>query len=143
MDFDLLIVGLGPVGAVAANLAGTWGLKTLAVDRMPGIYDKPRAFGLDHEVMRIFGNIGIAERIAGDVLPYRTSEYRTTGGDVIKRIAPAAAPYPLGWASNYVFSQPAVEGALRDNIGSFANVGMELGTEVVAVDQQGGVAAAR
>lgn len=137
MDFDLLIVGMGPVGAVAANLAGMWGLKTLAVDKLPDIYDKPRAFGLDHEVMRVFGNIGIAEKIAGHVMPYRTSEYHTTGARVIKRIAPASEPYPLGWASNYVFNQPAVEGALRENIKSFPNVSMELGTEVLSVDQQG------
>ena len=142
MDFDLLIVGLGPVGAVAANLAGSWGLKTLAVDKMLDIYDKPRAFGLDHEVMRVFGNIGIAGRIADAVLPYRTSEYHTTGGAVVKRIAPASAPYPLGWASNYVFSQPAVEGALRGNVQSFPSVSLELGTEVLSLTQQGGVATA-
>lgn len=63
MDFDLLIVGMGPVGATAANLAGMWGLKTLAVDKMLDIYDKPRAFGLDHEVMRVFGNIGMCQGI--------------------------------------------------------------------------------
>ena len=137
MDFDLLIVGMGPVGATAANLAGMWGLKTLAVDKMLDIYDKPRAFGLDHEVMRVFGNVGIAEKIAGHVMPYRTSEYHSTGGRVIKRIAPASAPYPLGWASNYVFSQPAVEGALRENIKAFANVSVELGTEVLSVVRQG------
>lgn len=139
MDFDLLIVGMGPVGAVAANLAGMWGLKTLAVDKMLDIYDKPRAFGLDHEVMRVFGNIGIAEKIANHVMPYRTSEYHTTGGRVLKRIAPASAPYPLGWASNYVFSQPAVEGALRENIKSFTDVSVELGTEAMSVVQQGEV----
>ncbi|MTV37019.1 bifunctional 3-(3-hydroxy-phenyl)propionate/3-hydroxycinnamic acid hydroxylase [Duganella radicis] len=137
MDFDLLIIGMGPVGAVAANLAGSWGLNTLAVDKMLDIYDKPRAFGLDQEVMRIFGNLGIAEQIADAVLPYRTSEYQTTGGRVIKRIAPAGAPYPLGWASNYVFSQPAVEGALRGNLNTLPGVSVELGTEVISVTPEG------
>lgn len=137
MDFDLLIVGMGPVGAVAANLAGGCGLRTLAVDKMLDIYDKPRAFGLDHEVMRIFGNIGIADKIAESVLPYRTSEYHTTGGRVIKRIAPASPPFPLGWASNYVFSQPAVEGALRGNLQSLPSVSVELGTEAVSVVRNG------
>jgi 3-(3-hydroxy-phenyl)propionate hydroxylase len=40
MDFDLVIVGMGPVGAVAANLAGKWGMKTLAVDKLPGVFDR-------------------------------------------------------------------------------------------------------
>ncbi len=143
MDYDLLIVGMGPVGAVAANLAGMQGLRTLAVDKMADIYDKPRAFGLDHEVMRVFGNIGIADKIAAHVMPYRTSEYHTTGGRVIKRIAPASAPYPAGWASNYVFSQPVVEGALRENIQAFPTVKVELGTEALSLTQDGDAAIVR
>lgn len=137
MDFDVLIVGLGPVGAVAANLAAKWGLGALAVDKADAVYDKPRAFGLDHEVMRTFANIGIAEAIAGHVMPYRTSEYQASGGRVLKRIAPASAPYPLGWAPNYVFSQPAIEGALRANLEGVQGVRTELGTEVLSVEQDG------
>jgi 2-polyprenyl-6-methoxyphenol hydroxylase-like FAD-dependent oxidoreductase len=137
MDFDVLIVGAGPVGAVAANLAGLWGLKTLVVDKLPDIYDKPRAFGLDHEVMRVFDNIGIAGPIAEHVMPYRTSEYHSTGGRVIKRIAPAGAPYQLGWAANYVFSQPAVESALRARLGELPGVSLECSTEVLSVTREG------
>ena len=137
MDFDVLIVGLGPVGAVAASLAGKWGLGALAVDKAEAVYDKPRAFGLDHEVMRTFDNIGIAAAVAGNVMPYRTSEYQAKGGRVLKRIAPASAPYPLGWAPNYVFSQPAIEGALRANLATMNGVQTELGTEVLSVAQDG------
>ena len=133
MNFDVVVVGMGPVGAAAANLAGMWGLKTLVVDRLPDVYDKPRAFGLDHEVMRIFQNIGIAGEIGNVVMPYRTSEYRTTGGALIKCIAPAQAPFPLGWAPNYVFSQPAVEKALRARLRSWPNVTAMTGTEVLSV----------
>lgn len=138
MDFDLVIVGLGPVGAVAANLAGMWGLKTLAVDKLPDVYDKPRAFGLDHEVMRVFQNIGIASDIEHCVMPYRTSEYQTTGGAVLKRIAPAAPPHLLGWAPNYVFSQPAVERALRERMKQHAGMNVQLETEVLGVEPADG-----
>lgn len=134
MEFDVIIVGAGPVGAVAANLAGMWGLRTLVVDKLLDVYDKPRAFGLDHEVMRVFDNVGISGRIAGHVMPYRTSEYHGAGGRVIKRIVPASAPYPLGWAPNYVFSQPAVEGALRARLQERPGVSLELGTEALSVD---------
>ncbi|CAN7417524.1 bifunctional 3-(3-hydroxy-phenyl)propionate/3-hydroxycinnamic acid hydroxylase [Pseudoduganella sp. LjRoot289] len=137
MEFDVMIVGAGPVGAVAANLAGMWGLRTLVVDKLLDVYDKPRAFGLDHEVMRVFDNVGISARIANDVMPYRTSEYHGAGGRVIKRIVPAGAPYPLGWAPNYVFSQPAVEGALRARLQERPGVRLELGTEALAVAAQG------
>lgn len=132
MDFDLVIVGLGPVGAVAANLAGQRGLKVLALDKQTEIYDKPRAFGLDHEIMRILGNIGVAGDIARHVMPYRTSEYHTTGSRVLKRIVAASPPLPLGWEANYVFSQPALEAALRKKALSLPSVRIELGTQAVA-----------
>lgn len=137
MDFDVVIVGMGPVGAVAANLAGMWGLKTLVVDKLHDIFEKPRAIGLDHEAIRVFGNIGIMDKIADAVMPYRTTEYQTTGSHVLKRIAPASSPYLLGWAPNYVFDQPSVERALRENLSLLPNVNVELGTEVISVVQEG------
>lgn len=134
MDYDVIIVGMGPVGAVCANLAGMWGLKALVVDKSETVYTNPRAMGFDHEVMRVFGNIGLAGEIAEHVMPYRPSEYRTTGSQLIKRIDAAKPPFPLGWAPNYVFSQPPVERALRGRVDFLDSVTVELGSEVLAVD---------
>jgi 3-(3-hydroxy-phenyl)propionate hydroxylase len=134
MDYDVIIVGMGPVGAVCANLAGLWGLKTLIVDKSETVYTNPRAMGFDHEVMRVFGNIGLAHEIAEHVMPYRPSEYRTTGSQVLKRIDAAKPPFALGWAPNYVFSQPPVERALRGKLAELQGVTVELGAEVLQVD---------
>ncbi|MDR6958370.1 MULTISPECIES: bifunctional 3-(3-hydroxy-phenyl)propionate/3-hydroxycinnamic acid hydroxylase [Pseudomonas] len=134
MDYDVIIVGMGPVGALCANLAGLWGLNALVVEKSETVYANPRAMGFDHEVMRVFGNIGLADSIAEHVMPYRPSEYRTTGSQLIKRIDAAQPPFPLGWAPNYVFSQPPVERALREKIASFKSVTVELGSEVLSVD---------
>ncbi|CAI8947649.1 2-polyprenyl-6-methoxyphenol hydroxylase [Pseudomonas ogarae] len=134
MDYDVIIVGMGPVGALCANLAGLWGLNALVVEKSETVYANPRAMGFDHEVMRVFGNIGLAGSIAEHVMPYRPSEYRTTGSQLIKRIDAAQPPFPLGWAPNYVFSQPPVERALREKIARFKSVTVELGSEVLSVD---------
>lgn len=143
MDYDVIIVGMGPVGAMCANLAGLWGLKTLVVDKSEEVYANPRAMGFDHEVMRAFGNIGLAKDIADYVMPYRPSEYHTTGSHLIKRIDAAKPPFPLGWAPNYVFSQPPVERALREKLSSLQNVAVELGAEVLGVDTANAEAAIR
>lgn len=137
MVYDLIIVGMGPVGATAANLAGLWGLNALALDKAEGIYENPRAMGLDHEVMRTFDNIGLADRIAGHVMPYRASHYLSGGARLIKRIDAAKPPYLLGWSPNYVFSQPPVERALRERIGEFETVQVQLGCEVLDIEQHG------
>ena len=134
MDYDVIIVGMGPVGALCANLAGMWGLNALVVDKSETVYTNPRAMGFDHEVMRVFGNIGLANDIAEYVMPYRPSEYLSTGSLLIKRIDAAKPPFPLGWAPNYVFSQPPVERALRNKISTLKSVTVELGSEVLSVD---------
>lgn len=138
MDFDLIIVGMGPVGATAANLAGQWGLKTLVLDKSDTIYQNPRAMGLDHEVMRVFDNIGLADVIQAHVMPYRASHYLNGAGQLIRRIDAAKAPFALGWAPNYVFSQPSVERAMRENIQFFNEVDVWLGSDVLEVEQDNG-----
>ncbi|MFZ5957793.1 bifunctional 3-(3-hydroxy-phenyl)propionate/3-hydroxycinnamic acid hydroxylase [Pseudomonas knackmussii] len=138
MEYDLVIVGMGPVGVTAANLAGQWGLKTLVLDKSDTIYQNPRAMGLDQEVMRVFDNMGLADALETHVMPYRASHYVNGAGQLIKRIDAAKAPYTLGWAPNYVFSQPPLERALRENIQFFANVEVRLGCEVLEVTQVDG-----
>ncbi|WP_248800809.1 bifunctional 3-(3-hydroxy-phenyl)propionate/3-hydroxycinnamic acid hydroxylase [Pseudomonas sp. MWU13-2105] len=136
MDYDLIIVGMGPVGATAANLAGLWGLKTLVLDKAPDIYENPRAMGFDHEVMRTLDNIGLADAIASHTMPYRASHYLSSGARLIKRIDAAKPPHLLGWSPNYVFSQPPVERALRARIDTYAHVKVQLGAEVLDVQSQ-------
>jgi 3-(3-hydroxy-phenyl)propionate hydroxylase len=143
MDYDVIIVGMGPVGALCANLAGMWGLKAHVVDKSETVYTNPRAMGFDHEVMRVFGNIGLADKIAEHVMPYRPSEYHTTGSRLIKRIDAAKPPFALGWAPNYVFSQPPVERALRSRIADLKSVTVELGSEVLSVDSKSSQAEVR
>ncbi|MBV6289567.1 bifunctional 3-(3-hydroxy-phenyl)propionate/3-hydroxycinnamic acid hydroxylase [Pseudomonas aegrilactucae] len=143
MIYDLIIVGMGPVGATAANLAGLWGLNALALDKAEHIYENPRAMGLDHEVMRTFDNIGLADAIASHVMPYRASHYLSGGARLIKRIDAAKPPHLLGWSPNYVFSQPPVERALRARIGDFETVTVKLGCEVLGVEQDGALSSVR
>jgi flavin-dependent dehydrogenase len=40
---DVLLAGLGPVGAVIANLLGRYGVKTLVIDQATEIFTAPRA----------------------------------------------------------------------------------------------------
>lgn len=138
MDYDLIIVGLGPVGVTAANLAGQWGLRTLVLDKSESVYQNPRAMGMDHEAMRTFDNLGLADSIADHVMPYRASHYLNAEGQLIKHIDASKPPFLLGWAPNYVFSQPPLERALRANLEHQDKVEVRLGREVIQVDDHDG-----
>jgi len=53
-NYDVVIAGYGPTGAVAANLLGAKGHRVLVVEPALTVYDIPRAVRFDGEVMRIF-----------------------------------------------------------------------------------------
>ena len=61
-DYDVAIIGYGPVGAALANLLGMSGLKVAVLEREPSVYHMPRAVSLDGEGMRLFQTLGLAER---------------------------------------------------------------------------------
>ena len=121
-SFDVAVVGLGPTGAVCTALLGSLGLKTIAIEREPAVYDKPRAFALDHEVMRVFEDLGIAAAVAPHTAPFTPSEYYGVDGQLIKRLGALPPPWPLGWPPSMVFNQPAVDAVLRDRAAALAEV---------------------
>ena len=130
MRFDVAVAGFGPTGAVLAALLGQAGVRTLVVEKSTSIYDKPRAFAFDHEIMRVFQNIGVAQAVLAHTAPFTPSEYYGASGQLIKRLGSVPPPYPLGWAPNYVFNQPAVEKILRERAASFPSVKVQLGSEL-------------
>ena len=134
-EVEVLIVGTGPTGATLAGLLGQRGLRVAVFDRLPDLYPLPRAAGMDHEVMRIAQEMGIADRMAAHIAPYRPSEYRGMDGQLIKRLDAAPPPHRLGWAPNYVFEQPAFERLLRGRLAELPTVSATTSANVVAVGQ--------
>ncbi len=133
--FDVAVVGFGPSGATAAGLLGGHGLRTFVCDRSTEVYDKPRAIALDHEILRVFQQLGVVDAVLEHVEPFTPSEYIGVDGRVIKRLTMVAPPYPLGYVPSNVFTQPPVEAILREHARSLPGVTAALGTEVVGVEQ--------
>ena len=132
-SFDVAVVGLGPTGATCAALLGTLGVKTIAIEREEAVYDKPRAFALDHEVMRVFEDIGVAEAVKPHTAPFTPSEYYGVDGQLIKRLGALPPPWPLGWPPSMVFNQPAVDALLRDRAAAVAEIAY---TELESLSQK-------
>lgn len=135
-EFDIAIVGFGPVGAVAACWLGQAGLKTLVIDKSRAIWEIPRAMALDHEILRVFQNIGVVENILPHTAPFGTSEHYGAKGQLIRTIGVVPPPYPLGYLPNMVFTQPPVERILRARAETHPSVTIDLGKEVVFLEQQ-------
>ena len=136
--YDVAIAGCGPAGATAACLLGAHGLRILIVDRATAIYDKPRAFALDHEIMRVFQNIGLADAIEPHLAPFTASEHYGVDGQLIRRLTMIDPPYPLGWTPSMVFRQPPLEAALRAKVAATPGVDVSLGEELTGFTQNAG-----
>jgi len=134
-NYDVAIVGYGPVGAVLANLLANYGLKIAVIERASTVYDKPRAIVLDHEALRIFQACGLAEFMEQAIAPHNGTHYLGVDGEVIKIFDPMPPPYPLAWIPNVTFVQPEAEQALRDKLAGYAHADVFLSTTGVSLTQ--------
>lgn len=124
-DHDVLVVGLGPVGAATAALLADEGLSVLAVDKDSLVYPLPRAAHFDHEIMRLFQRLGLVEAIAPHIRMAPAYEFRNGAGEILMRFE-AGTRSPSGWAPSYMMHQPAIEHALRARLARSANVEVRL-----------------
>ncbi|CAN7675839.1 bifunctional 3-(3-hydroxy-phenyl)propionate/3-hydroxycinnamic acid hydroxylase [Pararhizobium sp. LjRoot235] len=133
-DFvDVAVVGLGPVGITLCNILGQRGVRVVGIDASKEVYALPRALGMDHEVMRVFQNIGIADDLAASVSAYKDSEYHAADGTILRRFTSPPLPHSQGWPAYMTFVQPALEGQLRRKAASLETVQLRMGTEVVSL----------
>lgn len=133
--YDVAIVGYGPVGATFANLLAKYSLKIVVVEQAAGIYDKPRAITIDHEVLRVFQACGLEETIEKHTVPHPGTHYLGVDGQIIKMFDPMPPPYPLGWTPTATFVQPEFETALRAKFATYDKADVFLSTQAVDVTQ--------
>lgn len=125
---DVLVVGLGPVGATIACLLGRLGIRTLVVDKATEILMHPRAIGLDNEAQRILQSAGLPE---GSFATMAITEAR-----LISPWFGEFARFPTsgvidGYPRLITFYQPDLERALRKQAATHSCVTTVGGIELV------------
>ena len=138
-NYDVIIVGAGPVGLTIANLLGLYGVRVLVLEKEVLSPDAPRAVSLDDESLRIWQQCGlldamspyIAEGDEGDVV----FTYRTRGGRAIFNMTQHGRPY--GYARGNVFLFHRALDVLRTGAERFANVELRIGWTVQTCTQDG------
>jgi 3-(3-hydroxy-phenyl)propionate hydroxylase len=124
---DVLLVGLGPVGATLANLLGAQGVRVLAIDRAPAVFDKPRAIVLDNEALRILQQAGLRDDDFSKVVIPQVKYHSPLFGCFARiNTARVVDGHPVLVS----FHQPELEAALRRRLGDCACVEMRLGVSL-------------
>lgn len=136
-EYDVAIVGFGPVGAFAANLLGQMGINVLVVERHPTVFTLPRAIVLDDEAMRMMRRIGLLDDIAPFTTPVRTVAFVAPDGSRLQGYdVPDEVEKPHGFFPNYFFHQPSVEAVLRQGARRFPSINVRTGEKVVGLSQR-------
>jgi len=133
-DVDVLIVGLGPVGAALANLLGGYGVRVLAIDRATEIFSKPRAIALDNEALRILQLAGIRE-----------AEFETVAIPQVRYHSPIFGCFAQlncagtidGHPMLVTFFQPELEAVLGRKLDQYDNVDVRRGVELQGLVDDG------
>ena len=128
-DAEVLVVGLGPVGSTLTALLAQRGVNVIAIERDATIYPLPRAVHFDHEIMRLFQQMGVADEVARHTRPLPTYEFRAADGGLLMSLPPSRET-PSGWGPGYMFHQPSLEGVLRDLVASLPSVEARRGVKL-------------
>ena len=133
MTYDVAIVGYGPVGVTAANLLGQMGLNVVVVERDPNVYARARAISTDEEVVRIWQQIGLADRLNADMQPGCGANFVDANGVPFVKLLPVSRGN--GHPPQQFIYQPALEKVLRSGVDRFPNVSILLEHECLRVIQ--------
>jgi 3-(3-hydroxy-phenyl)propionate hydroxylase len=134
-DFDVVIVGRGPVGATLANLLGLCGVRTLVLEREARTYHLPRAVHFDDECMRVFQTIGLAEAILPHVILSPGMLFLDANGKMLLDWSRPRTLTPMGWHLSYRFHQPDLEDVLIRGLARWPHASLRNRCDVFALDQ--------
>jgi 3-(3-hydroxy-phenyl)propionate hydroxylase len=136
-SFDVIIAGLGPVGATLAGLLGECGVETLVLEREADIHDLPRAVHFDDETMRIFQALGVAEEVAAISRINPGMRFVDAEGTLLLDWPRPQRIGPHGWHPSYRFHQPDLERILRAALWRHDSVDIRTCCDVVQVEDRG------
>jgi 3-(3-hydroxy-phenyl)propionate hydroxylase len=130
---DVAVIGAGPCGITMANLLAVYGVRAVVIDAQPGIYEYPRAVGIDDESLRTYQSIGIVSRLLEDIVQNTPIRYYTSWGRLMAHVEPSVRPF--GWPRRNNFLQPLFEAALRENVADSDTVELWLGARLTGYQQ--------
>ncbi len=138
-EFDVVIVGLGPVGATGAILFAEAGLRVAVIERDPEVYRLPRAVNLDGEIVRAMQGVGRGEAVAALLQPVRPGERAGfTDGSRNWLFGTEVRDFgPNGWQPMNMFDQPEFEAYLRAEAIGHDRVTDHIGFEATGIVDDG------
>lgn len=142
LDCDVLVVGAGPTGVTLGLLLARQGVRTIVIDKEGEIYPLPRAAHIDHETMRTFQALGVADAIAATCRTSSRYDFLTKDGEVLMRFEGLDQVGPGGWPVGNMIHQPSVEAILRDSARRQPGLELKSNWRFLSFEERDGLVAA-
>lgn len=127
--YDVIIVGLGPIGQFIANLFNKSSLKIAIIEKLDKIYSKSSAVVLDDEIMRAISNLSIYNEFKEKISIPKSIDFEFPDGKVIQ--SSLVKKTSNGFATISTFYQPDLEKLLTDSLKKSKNVDVFYQCELI------------
>lgn len=134
--YDVLIVGYGPTGMMAAALLGRAGHRVAVLERYTTLYNLPRVGIVHDDVMRMFQQLGLMERLYPHTYFLPASELARGEEILLRNQISTFATH--GWPESTSLYQPIFEEELDRLCKSLPTVDVLQGANVTALRQDAG-----
>ena len=136
IDYDVIIVGLGPTGGVLANLIAKHNLSIKILEKENQLYNLPRAVHFDDEVMRVFETIGISKKFLKQTIINKGTRFIDENNNLLLDWPRPKVITENGWYPSYRFHQPDLERNLRKKLSNFKKVSISQNSDVFNIENK-------
>lgn len=134
-EFDVVIVGCGPVGQLLAMLLGKKGHSVQVLERHAQFYPLPRAVTFDDETARTLAGIGFDPDTDAKMESFEADYFLKSGNKEILQTLNWRGEQPTGWRRWYWFNLPELQVRFQEMLDSMPEVSVRRSFEVQGVRQ--------
>lgn len=133
-DFEVLVVGGGPVGVKTLVELGHADVQAVGIEQWPEMWKQARAVHFDAEAMRSFQPIGLASQVSDLTTPMRHYRMENEAGETL--LSHVTGEWgPQAWPGENLFHQPEIDALLRAEVERLPSVELRLGTKLLGIEE--------
>ena len=133
-DYEVVVIGGGPVGVMALALLGHAGIPAVGVERDHLMCPHARAVHFDGESLRALQSIKLGEQAFALSKPMCDFRMENEAGETVLAY-PTGQWGPQAWHDDLMFHQPEMDALLHAEVERLPGVELRLGTTLQEIEQ--------
>ena len=134
---QVLIVGAGPTGLIAANILGLAGVRAIVIERNTSTSEIPKGIYIDDEFFRTLDMVGLGDEVSRHCVSAAGVTYFSRFGFCVTRVKGFVTQN--GYGNRSAIWQPELEGIMARGTARLTSVTVRFGQPLLDLDAQGSV----